>query len=908
MADLIPLAAARHGGKPALKHKVGGEWVEVSYEQLEGTVRELALGLVDLGIEPGDRVSILSHTRPEWTYACFATFAAGAIVVSIYQTNSAEECHYVLHHSGARAVFVEDAEQLAKVRAVEADLPALEFVIVIEPGDADGSTISLDALRERGRGRSQTELDERVDRVGPDAECLFLYTSGTTGPPKACELTHGNYRAITSAVESQGMVREDDCVYLFLPLAHALALIVQFLVLDVGAAIAYWEKDPQKIVANLMELKPTFFPSVPRIFEKIHTLATTAGDVRELEQATRVGIAVRQAQRRGEEVPADLQAAFERAEQGLYANVRNLFGGRLRQAVTGAAPIALGILEFFYACGVPVMEGYGMTETASVASVNTPDAFRLGSVGRPLPGVQVRITDDGAILIKGSNVFKGYYRDAEATREALVDGWLHTGDLGRLDEDGFLFITGREKDIIITAGGKNITPANLEHALRRNRWISQAVVIGDGRPYLVALITLDPEEAPAFAGEHDLKLDEVHRSESMRAEIQTAIDEVNSHYAPVEQIKRFEILPEDLSQPAGELTPTLKVKRGIVQQKHAETIDAIYCSPNGRIGAQPDESVSTASGKQHEGDRRAAPDPAVSAEAGSAERQAKGGIEGLIGKRVAAATEHALDGPNQRLMRAQKPVWDVLCKYYFRLETSGWERLPEETSLLIGNHSGGSLTMDAWTFVADWWARFGSQRVLHPTAHDVLMAAPGLGDYFRQVGVIPASRAGVGAALSSGCDVVIWPGGDLDAMRSWRRRDQAVLGGRRGFVRQAIRAGVPIVPVASVGGHDTAFILSEGRWIANGLDRVSGLKKKLRGTGLPIVLGIPFGVTIETVPTHLPLPAKIRTELLDPIHLDNDPERVNDREYVNSIYLEVESAIQNAMNRLAKQRRFPIFG
>ena len=309
----------------------------------------------------------------------------------------------------------------------------------------------------------------------------------------------------------------------------------------------------------------------------------------------------------------------------------------------------------------------------------------------------------------------------------------------------------------------------------------------------------------------------------------------------------------------------------------------------------------------HQSNGQAAPDPAVAARSGSTERQSKGGIEGLIGKRVAAATEHALDSPNQTLMRVQKPVWDVLCKYYFRLETSGWERLPEETSLLIGNHSGGSLTMDAWTFVFDWWRRFGSERVLHATAHDVLMATPGLGDYFRQAGVIPASRQGVTAALSAGCDVIIWPGGDVDAMRNWRRRDEAVLGGRMGFVRTAIRSGVPIVPVASVGGHDTAFVLSEGRWIANGLDRVSGLKKKLRGSRLPIVLGFPFGLTIETIPTHLPLPAKIRTELLDPIHVDHDPERVNDREYVESIYREVESAIQGGMDRLAKQRRFPIF-
>jgi 1-acyl-sn-glycerol-3-phosphate acyltransferase len=311
---------------------------------------------------------------------------------------------------------------------------------------------------------------------------------------------------------------------------------------------------------------------------------------------------------------------------------------------------------------------------------------------------------------------------------------------------------------------------------------------------------------------------------------------------------------------------------------------------------------------QENGNGQDALEPAEVPTSASAKRQSPGGIQGLIGKRVAAATEHALEGPNQKLMRAQRPVWNALCKYYFRLETSGWERLPGETSLLIGNHSGGSLTMDAWTFVFDWWRRFGTERVLHATAHDVLMAAPGLGDYFRQVGVIPASRQGVSAALSAGCDVIIWPGGDVDATRNWRKRDQVVLGGRKGFVRQAIRSGVPIVPVASVGGHDTAFVLSEGRWIANGLDRISGLKEKLRGSRLPIVLGFPFGLTIETIPTHLPLPAKIRTELLDPIHVDHDPERVDDREYVNSIYREVESAIQDAMNRLAKQRRFPIFG
>jgi 1-acyl-sn-glycerol-3-phosphate acyltransferase len=312
---------------------------------------------------------------------------------------------------------------------------------------------------------------------------------------------------------------------------------------------------------------------------------------------------------------------------------------------------------------------------------------------------------------------------------------------------------------------------------------------------------------------------------------------------------------------------------------------------------------------QHKGNGpQVALDPAAAAKDGSAKRQSQGRVQGLIAKRVAAATEHALKGPNQGVLRAQKHVWIALCDHYFRLETSGWERLPQETSLLIGNHSGGALTMDAWTFVFDWWRRFGTERVLHATAHDVLMAAPGLGDYFRLCGVIPASRHGVSAALGAGRDVIIWPGGEVDAMRNWRRRDEAILGGRKGFVRQAIRSGVPIVPVASVGGHDTVFVLSEGRWLANGIDRFTGLKKKLRAVTMPIVLGVPFGLTVETIPTHLPLPAKIRTELLDPIHVDKDPERVNDQEYVDAIYLEVTSAIQDTMDRLAKQRRFPIFG
>ena len=391
IADLLPLAVEQHADKPALRHKVGDQWHDTSYRELGDSVSEISRGLIDLGIAPGDRVSILSHTRPEWTHAYFGISCAGAAGVSIYQTNSPAECHYVLEHSESRAVFVEDAEQLAKIREIEDRLPKLEFVIVFEPGDADlGDAISLDDLRERGRGRDASEVEERYGAVTPDDICLYIYTSGTTGPPKGCLLSHGNYRAITTASEQQGVLAEGDTVYLFLPLAHAFALLIQFVALDLGGTIAYWEKDPQKIIANLTEVNPTYFPSVPRMFEKIYTLATSnAPDKEQLAKAVQLGVKVRQMQQNGEQVPAELQQHFDAAEEQLYKNVRGLFGQNIRQCVTGAAPIAKEILEFFYACGVPVMEGYGMTETATAATVNTPEAFRFGSVGKPVPGVEV---------------------------------------------------------------------------------------------------------------------------------------------------------------------------------------------------------------------------------------------------------------------------------------------------------------------------------------------------------------------------------------------------------------------------------------------------------------------------------------------------------------------------------------
>ena len=583
IADLLPLAAKKYADRPAQRYKVGDEWVDVTYTELGEAVKEVSLGLVDLGIEAGDKVSILAHTRPEWTQACFGILTAGGALVTIYQTNSPEECQYVLSHSDSRAVFVEDAEQLEKVRKVQHDCPELRHIIVMDPAGAElgDDAISLDDLRERGRGRDESEWEARYEAVTPDDMCLYIYTSGTTGPPKGCLLTHANYRAITDSVAKQSVLEGGDVSYLFLPLAHAFAILIQFGSFDLGVTLAYWSRDPKMIIADIAQLSPTYFPSVPRMFEKIYTLATSSvEDQDQLRQAVALGVKVRTMQLEGKEIPPELQAGFDQAEEKLFKNVRGLFGQNIRECVTGAAPIAPEILEFFFACGVPVMEGYGMTETSTSATVNRPEAngFRFGSVGKPMEGVEVRIADDGEVLIKGPNIFKGYYKNEDATAQALEGEWLHTGDLGRL-EDGFLFITGRKKDIIITAGGKNITPANLENGLKQNRWISQAVVVGDRRPYLIALLTLDPEEAPALAqslGLEDDSIESLRTNEKVLAEIQKAVDEVNSHVGPVEQIKRFELLDHDLSQETGELTPTLKVKRNVVHEKFAPVIEEVY--------------------------------------------------------------------------------------------------------------------------------------------------------------------------------------------------------------------------------------------------------------------------------------------------------------------------------------------
>ncbi|MFL5875094.1 MAG: AMP-dependent synthetase/ligase [Solirubrobacteraceae bacterium] len=581
IADMMALAARKHADRVAVRQKRDGAWQSLTYAEVGQIVREIALGLIGLGIQPGERVSILCTTRPEWTYADFAISSAGAVVVPIYPTNSPEECEWVAGNSEAVAVICEDAGQGAKIAAVRDRLPSLRHLIVVDPSGDVGDAISLDALRERGRGGDEAVLEQRMNGVRPDDPFTFIYTSGTTGPPKGCVLSHDNYRSVLNMCESLDVVQEDEVVYLFLPLAHAFALLIQLLAVDVGSTVAYFGGDTRAIVPELAEVKPTYMPSVPRIFEKIYTLATgklSDEDRERLRKAVELGVEVRDLETRGEPVPDDLRKAYEVADERVFRNVRAIFGGNLRQAVTGAAPIAPEILEFFYAAGVPVLEGYGMTETATVATYSTVEHHRFGTVGRALPGNEIRIARDGEVLIKGPNIFRGYYRNDDASFGAIVDGWLHTGDLGSLDEDGYLKITGRKKDIIITAGGKNLTPANLENDMKQSRWVSQAIMHGDRRPYPVMLITLDEEEIAQFAQERGLPTDvaELSRHPEVQALIQAELDKANAKYAQVEQVKKFVLLDHDLSQETGELTPTLKVKRNVVNEKYAELLDSLY--------------------------------------------------------------------------------------------------------------------------------------------------------------------------------------------------------------------------------------------------------------------------------------------------------------------------------------------
>ena len=584
LADLLPLAAQAYGDATAVRYKDGEQWVDRSFNQVAEIVRPLALGLAELGVEKGDRVSILGNTRPEWTYFDFAALSIGATVVPIYQTNSPEECRYVLENSDAKVVVVEDDEQLEKIRKVRDQLPQLQHVVRMT-GNSDDA-LSSEELSAKGAAVDAARWEQLASAVTPADICTFIYTSGTTGPPKGCIISHGNYRAMLDMVNETSVIEGEDVTYLYLPLAHSFALLIQLGSFDLGATIAYWERDPLKIMPNMAELKPTYFPSVPRIFEKIYTMATSAmekeGGLKKaiFDWSIRTGGKMREVERSGRKPGFLLKRQYAFADEKVLSKIRNLFGGQLRLAVSGAAPINPDILRFFDAAGVLVLEGWGMTETSTAATISSPDDFKIGTIGKPFPGCEVRIADDGEILVKGPNVFQGYHKNEEATRETIVDGWLHTGDIGEIDSDGFIKITGRKKDIIITAGGKNITPANLEAEIKQHALVSQCVVVGDRRPYLIALVTLDPEEAAAYAQENGLDEtpEQLSANPDVKASIMAHVDKINQNFARVEQVKKIAILPEDLSQENGELTPTLKVKRAVVTAKRESEIEQLYAS------------------------------------------------------------------------------------------------------------------------------------------------------------------------------------------------------------------------------------------------------------------------------------------------------------------------------------------
>lgn len=610
MADMLLGASEQHEGT-ALKFQRDGEWTEISYAELGEHVKANAKGLLALGIEPGDRVAILGETSAEWTLADLAALCIGAVVAPIYHTNSPDECRHVLEDSEAKLVFCEDAEQLGKIEEVMDDVPAVEHLVVFSDGDSE-QAMSLNELASRGEEIDDERFEELARGVEPDDLMTLIYTSGTTGAPKGCMVTHGNYRTNCSMLEEAvGDLGEDPVFFVFLPLAHTLTRMTQMLALDVGATLAYWDGDKDNLVSNLRDVKPTHFPAVPRIFEKIYSQARARaeGGVKQklFDKAIEAGRQMRELERSGESPGPVLKAEYELADRQVLSNVRELFGGQVRLALTGAAPVAQELLEFFDACGVLVLEGYGATETSAVATSNTPEEFRFGTVGKALPDTEVEIGDapgdeeesgddrdddegsgeeegddadtGGEILIRGPHVFKGYYHREEETREALDDeGWFHTGDLGRLDEDGFLRITGRTKDIIVTSSGKNITPSNIENAIKDSRWISEAVVYGDDRPYLVALITLDEDEADDLAEQAgvDADLSEMAEDDKVRAEIEKAIENANQEFSRIEQVKKFTILDRELSQDEGELTPTMKVKRNVVYEREKERFDSLY--------------------------------------------------------------------------------------------------------------------------------------------------------------------------------------------------------------------------------------------------------------------------------------------------------------------------------------------
>jgi long-chain acyl-CoA synthetase len=596
LADVVFERAEREPHAVAIRRKdatASGAWRDVTTAEFRTDVAALAKGLIAAGIGAGDRIALLSRTRYEWTVADYAIWSAGAVTVPIYETSSAEQVEWILGDSGARALIVETPAHLQANSEVLSRLPGVERIWLIEGPDAEGQAAQLDSLAAAGAGVSDEELaGRRASRQAADLATI-IYTSGTTGRPKGCELSQLNLLAdVRNAIGGlPGIFAQPGrSALLFLPLAHSFARIIQIGCLESGTVLGY-TADVAHLVEDLGTFQPTFILAVPRVFEKVYNgaeqqAAASGAKSRIFKAAAQSAVAwSRTLDQAGQPVPGQqnlrLRAEHALYDRLVYAKLRAATGGRVQYAVSGGAALGERLGHFFRGVGITVLEGYGLTETSPVISVNRPDHNKIGTVGPPIPSVTVRIADDGEILASGPNVFAGYWHNEAATKEMVdPDGWLHTGDLGELDEDGYLRVTGRKKDIIVTAGGKNVAPAVLEDRLRAHPLVSQCMVVGDGRPFIACLVTLDEEALGPWQARHPnlagASLAELAQAPELLAEIQSAVDEANKAVSRAESIRKFTVLPVDFTEQNGYLTPSLKVRRGVVAKDFAADIDALY--------------------------------------------------------------------------------------------------------------------------------------------------------------------------------------------------------------------------------------------------------------------------------------------------------------------------------------------
>jgi len=582
----------RSGDRPAHQFKQNADWKTITWREVGDVVREVAIGLLALGRGTGDAVALLSTSRAEWVQADFAIFSAGCVTVPVYPTYPPDLIAYVVNDSGAKTIIVEDPGQLSKVLEARDKTPGLEQIVVITGYDAPQPpkiVMTWETLRRLGRDSvdaHRSTLAERVASTRPTDLATIVYTSGTTGPPKGVMQTHGNHIAAVTASKQATPVEEGWVHLLFLPLAHSFARLESFLGVAHGLTTAFAE-NLDKVGENLKETRPHFICSVPRVFEKVYgkiLAGVEAGSPAKRKifgWAVSVGRDVSRHQQRGQPVPATLELKRKLAHRLVFSKLHAALGGRLQWAVSGGAPLSRDIAEFFHAAGILLLEGYGLTETCPALTFNRPDRFKFGSVGQTLPGVQLRIAADGEILARGPNIATlGYFKQPEATREVFdLDGWFHTGDIGTIDGDGFLVITDRKKDLIVTAGGMNIAPQNIENLLKADPFISQVMIYGDRRPYPVALITVNPEELSKFAREQGILTSEaaaIVKHPKVVERVGRTVEEKNTQLQSYAKIKRFTVLATDFTLDGGELTPTLKVKRRVVSQKYKDAIEELY--------------------------------------------------------------------------------------------------------------------------------------------------------------------------------------------------------------------------------------------------------------------------------------------------------------------------------------------